>query len=260
VGTHYLDITGEIDVFELLHGFDARAKKAGIVLMPGVGFDVVPTDCAAARAAESIDRPTHLEIAFYHPGSTSPGTTKTMIEGMAHPGKVRKDSTIVSVPPASITRAVPFSDRERHSMCIPWGDVSTAYYSTGVPNIRTYVAIPHNRAKAARRMDVVRPVLALAPVQKLLKWLVTLTVKGPRADELQRGRARIWCEASNGMGERKQVELITPHGYTITADAAVTAVQTLLDSNYSGPTSGALTPSMAFGWRFVDGLDGVEWV
>lgn len=260
VGAHYLDITGEIAVFELLHGYDERAKKAGIVLLPGVGFDVVPTDCAAARVAEMIDQPTRLEIAFHHPGSTSPGTTKTMIEGMARPGQERKNSVIVPVRPGSITRTIPFSDKKRHALCIPWGDVSTAFYSTGIPNIRTYVALPPGRAKAVKRLDTLRPIVRLAPVQKLLKWWVTKSVHGPKTDELETGLARIWCEATNDRGDSEHVEMTTPHGYRLTADTAVTAIQTLLGDSYDGPPSGALTPSMAFGWNFVDKMHGVEWV
>lgn len=48
--THYLDITGEIDVAQSLN---SRAQNAGIVLCPGVGFDVIPTDCVAAALKEA---------------------------------------------------------------------------------------------------------------------------------------------------------------------------------------------------------------
>jgi short subunit dehydrogenase-like uncharacterized protein len=46
---HYLDITGEIDVFEALAARDAEATARGVMLLPGVGFDVVPSDCLAAH-------------------------------------------------------------------------------------------------------------------------------------------------------------------------------------------------------------------
>ena len=57
-GTHYLDITGEIDVFEALAARDRAARDAGIMLLPGVGFDVVPSDCLIA------------DLAARHPGGT----------------------------------------------------------------------------------------------------------------------------------------------------------------------------------------------
>lgn len=40
-GAHYLDITGEISVFELAQSLNSQAEKADIVLCPGVGFDVI---------------------------------------------------------------------------------------------------------------------------------------------------------------------------------------------------------------------------
>ncbi|HSN59517.1 MAG TPA: saccharopine dehydrogenase NADP-binding domain-containing protein, partial [Ferruginibacter sp.] len=46
-GTHYLDINGDIAVFEMLKKYNQAAVDAGIMIMPGVGFDVVPTDCIA---------------------------------------------------------------------------------------------------------------------------------------------------------------------------------------------------------------------
>src|SRR4051794_18424495 len=44
---HYTDITGEIAVFEACAARDKQARDAGVMLMPGVGFDVAPSDCLA---------------------------------------------------------------------------------------------------------------------------------------------------------------------------------------------------------------------
>src|SRR5687768_4974167 len=41
---HYLDITGEIAVLDSLLRQSDRFKTEGIAVLPGVGFDVVPTD------------------------------------------------------------------------------------------------------------------------------------------------------------------------------------------------------------------------
>ena len=75
---HYLDITGEIGVFESVQRRADQARDAGVALIPGVGFDVVPTDCLAARLAAALPNATHLTLAFTSEGgSTSPGTMKT---------------------------------------------------------------------------------------------------------------------------------------------------------------------------------------
>ena len=62
--THYLDITGEISVFELAKSYDEKAKAAGLMIMSGVGFDVVPTDCMAKYLKEKLPDATHLKLAF----------------------------------------------------------------------------------------------------------------------------------------------------------------------------------------------------
>ena len=63
-GTHYLDITGEIAVFEDIHSRGREIIEAGIIAIPGVGFDVVPTDCLAAMLKRELPSATHLKLAF----------------------------------------------------------------------------------------------------------------------------------------------------------------------------------------------------
>src|SRR5580765_7458313 len=62
--THYLDITGEIPVFEDIHSREREIIEAGIIAIPGVGFDVVPTDCLAAMLKRELPSATHLKLAF----------------------------------------------------------------------------------------------------------------------------------------------------------------------------------------------------
>ena len=82
-GVHYLDITGEIGVFEMAHRYDKQAGEKGIVIMPGVGFDVVPTDCMAVYLKNKMPDATHLKLAFGNVGGGwSQGTATTMVEGL----------------------------------------------------------------------------------------------------------------------------------------------------------------------------------
>ncbi|NIP57212.1 MAG: NAD(P)H-binding protein, partial [Gemmatimonadetes bacterium] len=117
-GVHYLDITGEIEVFEALAGLDGAARETGVMLLPGVGFDVVPTDCAAARVGGRLEEPVHLDLAFASSGGPSRGTALTMIEALGRPSRIRSGSRIVDVAWGSIARTIPFSDGERHGVCI----------------------------------------------------------------------------------------------------------------------------------------------
>ena len=63
-GTHYLDINGDIQVFEQIKSLNAVAKEKNIMLLPGVGFDVVPTDCMALHLKNKLRDATHLKLAF----------------------------------------------------------------------------------------------------------------------------------------------------------------------------------------------------
>ena len=147
--THYLDITGEIAVFEDIHSRSEEFRNAGIVVVPGVGFDVVPTDCLAAMLKRELPSATHLKLAFKpRDGKLSPGTTKTMIEGLPEGGRIRRDGRIVKVPAAYKIETIPFTeDLSATAVTIPWGDVSTAYYSTGIPNIEVFSACRNSRSR-----------------------------------------------------------------------------------------------------------------
>ncbi|MDX1567645.1 MAG: saccharopine dehydrogenase NADP-binding domain-containing protein, partial [Longimicrobiales bacterium] len=94
-GCHYLDITGEIPVLEAARAMNDRARDAGILMVPAVGLDVVPTDCAAARAAEALPGATRLDLALHSGGGPSRGTARTMVERMGEPGKLRDAGRIV---------------------------------------------------------------------------------------------------------------------------------------------------------------------
>lgn len=254
-GCHYLDITGELQVLEAAHRLGPTAREAGILLVPAVGLDVVPTDCAAARAAERLPGALRLDLALHSGGGPSRGTARTMVERMGEPGKVREKGQIVDVPQASIVRTIPFSDREREAVCIPWGDVSTAYHSTGIPDIRVFMTLP---PRAVRSLRLLSGALKLPGLPRLASWVVKRTVTGPSEEERREDRVRIWCEAECARGDRTILELTTPNGYTFTARSAVSAVERIRDGR--GDAVGFHTPSSAFGAGFVDEIRGVEWI
>ncbi|MDH3729213.1 MAG: saccharopine dehydrogenase NADP-binding domain-containing protein, partial [Myxococcales bacterium] len=147
--THYTDITGEAEVFEGLWAMDGAAKNAGVMLLPGTGFDVVPSDCLAAHLKSRCPDATHLELAFRgRGGGVSHGTATTMAENIHRGGIVRQDGRLTRVATAWKTREIDFGDgKPAHCMTIPLGDVVTAYKSTGIPNILVYTAVPERAAR-----------------------------------------------------------------------------------------------------------------
>jgi len=253
-GAHYLDITGEVSVFELGASLDAAAKKAGVVIIPGVGFDVVPTDCVAATLKKALPDATRLSLGFDSRSGFSPGTAKTSVEGLGQGGKVRKDGVITTVPLAYKTRRIDFGNGEKLAMTIPWGDVSTAFHSTGIPNIETY--IPGSPAMVARlkRLNWIRPLLGLAPVQSYLKGKAGRT-RGPDDATREKTPMYVWGEAENAKGEKRVARVQTPNGYTITVLASLGIVEHLL-KNAAAP--GFQTPSRLMGADYVTTLPGAS--
>src|SRR5262249_35866054 len=132
--TPYLDITGEIAVLESLHALGGRASAAGITLLPGAGFDVVPTDCLAALLAARLPDAPQLDLAFLAGGGASPGSARTALEGAVEGGRIRAGGEIRVVPVGSRQVRAAFPSGARTVVSVPWGDVSTAYHSTGIPD------------------------------------------------------------------------------------------------------------------------------
>ena len=261
-GAHYLDITGEIDVFAACHQRDAEARAAGIVICPGAGFDVVPTDCMAATLARAMPGARALELAFEAGGGPSPGTAKTSVEGLGKGGRIRRDGQIQSVPLAYETRSIPFAQGARHGMTIPWGDVYTAFISTAIPNIKVFLSVPPATAKRLRRIRWLQPVLGWPWVQRLLKKRVEQRVSGPDSQRREQTRTKVWGQVTDDQGHTLSAELETPNGYAITVDASLGIVQYLVQQAAGNkPVQGGYyTPSLLMGADYVSRLDNVRWV
>ncbi len=253
---HYLDITGEIAVFEHVHTRSEEYRRAGIVAMPGVGFDVVPSDCLAAMLKRAMPDAARLKLAFKsHRGKLSPGTTKTMIEGLPEGGKIRRDGKIVRVPSTYKVEEIPFAGKPELAVSIPWGDVSTAYYSTGIPNIEVFIGTSPKQLKQMRFMERMRWLVSLGFVQSFMKAQIGKKVKGPNESERASDEMFLYGEVENAEGKKIVMRLRTPEGYNLTADASLASVARLLESDLA---PGAYTASMAFGPDFVLGLQGVR--
>lgn len=252
-GTHYLDITGEIEVFEAIASRSERAEEAGVTLLPGVGFDVVPSDCLASHLGNALPEATHLALGFDSLGAPSPGTALTMVEGLEAGGAVRTDGEIRRTPPGWKSRSIDFGHRERTAVTIPWGDVSTAHRTTGIPNIEFYMALPPQAIRALRLSQHLGPLLTNSLVKDGLRSFIERAIDGPDAEERQQGESRLWGEVSNGE-ERLIARLTTPNGYTLTAETAVESARRALDGE---TPNGYQTPSTAFGTDYVLEFDGV---
>lgn len=242
---HYLDITGEINVFEGLKSMDEKFKKAGVMAMPGVGFDVVPTDCMAAWLYQQLPDATSLELAFKgHGGGVSRGTAKTMIENLGEGGAIRKNGKIIKVPAAYKTRTINIKGEDFRVVSIPWGDVSTAYFSTGIENIIVYTALPGRVIKKMKWLSFINPILKLNFVKQYLKRNVDKRRPGPSAEKRKTGRSYIWGEVKNENGKTVEGKMEVGEGYGLTTEMSLIIADNVLNEDYK---SGYQTPSKVYG-------------
>ncbi|HVK11886.1 MAG TPA: saccharopine dehydrogenase NADP-binding domain-containing protein [Gemmataceae bacterium] len=253
-GVNYLDITGEVAVFEALAARDAAARQAGVVLLPGVGFDVVPSDCLAAHLKRRLPSATRLALAFRSAGRMSRGTALTAIDRMSDGGLVRRDGVLLRVPAAWKTRVIDFGGGPRVAMTIPWGDVATAFHTTGIPNVEVYLAAPWPLRAGALLTRWFGPLLDTAFVQRRLRKRIGAGPPGPTEADRRANRCAFWGEVSDEAGGRAVARLETPDGYTLTVETAVAAAARVLAGDVA---PGFQTPARAFGPDFVLGIPGV---
>jgi short subunit dehydrogenase-like uncharacterized protein len=253
-GRHYLDITGELTVFEALAARTEEAKRAGVMLLPGVGFDVVPSDSLAAHVKARLPSARRLRLAFLALGRASRGTATTAIENVHRGGAVRSGGVITPVPAGHATRSFDFGDKVREAIAIPWGDVSTAFYSTGIPDIEVYSAFPKSTQRAMRWGRWFAPILGSPPIQRALKARIQARAAGPTPEQRARGKSVLVAEAEDDSGGRAVSRLIGPEGYDLTVRTALLAIEAVLRG---AAKPGFQTPSLAFGKDFVLEAEGV---
>ncbi len=258
--THYVDITGEIAVYEKGYGFDAEAKSTGIVICPGVGFDVIPTDCIAVHLKEKMPDATHLTLGFASKGSkASKGTAKTAAEGMSQGGKIRENGELKQVPLAYREREIDYGFGPINAITIPWGDVYTAYHSTGIPNIEVYYPTSPKAAESLRKRQKYMKLMKFKFVKNFVLNRIEKTWVPNTAEERAKTKSFVWGEVKNAAGDVLCGRLTTVDGYDLTASGTVEAAKYLLGDHGK---SGYYTPSLLMGKNLIDkmpGFSGIEY-
>jgi short subunit dehydrogenase-like uncharacterized protein len=249
---HYLDITGEIPVFELCEMLGPRAREAGVMLMPGVGFDVVPSDCLAAHVAARVPEPHTLRIAIDALGTPTRGTAKTSIEVLGAGCLVRRAGRIVALPPGSLQRDFDFGFGPTRCAGAPLGDLVTAWHSTRAENIEIYLRAGLGMRIMLRASGPLAPLLRLRALQRLFQRMIDAMPEGPSEAQRKELRGHIVAEAIGAHGETARARLDTPSGYQLTMLAGVEIARRVLAGDAK---PGYQTPATAFGADLVLGLD-----
>lgn len=253
--THYLDISGEYQVFDLIQGYSDVAKDKGIMLMPGVGFDVVPTDCLASFLKSKLPTATHLQLAFASKGGRmSRGTSKTMIENLGEPQALRKEGVYAHQLMGSATKEIDYGAFKTVSVGISWGDISTAFFSTGIPNIEVYTGTTKEQVSKIKKMIKLSFLLKARWVKNFLQGKIDKKSAGPSDQERAASSMYLWGQVKDG-SRTLAARMTTPNGYTLTAQASVLIAQKVLNGQFM---PGYQTPSSAYGHDLILEVDGVE--
>ncbi len=260
-GVHYLDITGEVPVYQHAFSLDAAARDKGVAVIPGVGFDVIPSDCLLKYVADQLPDATHLDVAVDAlalsdgaDAGLSAGTVKSMIELLPSIGTLqRRNGQLVKIPMGSGMRKVQFPRGSKTVMPASWGDVEMGYHSTGIPNMNVYLSLPPMMMRSSRLFGpILMSLLKIKAVRDFASRQVERMMPGPSERTREHGRSAVYAMVRNAKGETREAWLETLEGYQFTMVAGVQVVERVLDGNYKG----ALTPSKAFGADFVLEIEG----
>jgi short subunit dehydrogenase-like uncharacterized protein len=261
--THYVDITGEVMVIEQLSALNDEANSAGIMLLPGAGFDVVPSDCLAQYLKRQLPDAIELILAIGSiqkesgsgPG-VSRGTARTMMDGISTGAMIRDQGQLKNVPLNWNTRTVDFGG-VKPMLCttVSWGDLASAWWSTRIPHIETYMALPKKMIRLNKWINPIKSIFKWLPVKRFIERKIRQLPEGPSLEERRNSVAKIYGEVVNSSGKKFKALMTTPNGYELTSLSVIAIMHHILAGN--APV-GFQTPSTAYTEDLIMRIPGVS--
>jgi short subunit dehydrogenase-like uncharacterized protein len=252
--THYIDINGDISIFELIKTYDAAAKQANIMLLPGAGFDVIPTDCTALQLKEQLPDATHLQLAFIsNGGGLSHGTATTMAQRIGEKAVIRENGKFVRKPLGFKGMWLTIATKKRFVMSLQWGDISTAHYTTGIPNIEVFTGIQPKTYKLLKFQFLFNWLLRKKFIRNMIQQKINKRPAGPNDEQRANGSTTIWGKAWNASGEEKICVLQCADGYSVTAWGNLLITQKIMQGNWK---PGYQTPASTYGKDLIFEIPG----
>jgi short subunit dehydrogenase-like uncharacterized protein len=252
---HYLDITGQYQVIEAIAARHEELKTAGIMAMCSIGFDVVPSDCILAHVAARLPTATHLEVYVRPSRGATPGTASSLVERLGLPNAVRQKGQLVERCAGADRRSIEFPDGQVKFVGIPWGDISTGWKTTHIPNIATFLSFGPAAPIGMYLSGYLRPLLQSKFMQARFKSLIKRYVKGPGEEWHQSAHSEVIAEVRDDQGNICRSYVRTPEAYFLTA---VTACEIASRVHNGDTRPGFQTPAGLFGPDFILQFDGVE--
>ena len=256
-GTHYLDITGEIPVYQSLYLLNQKAIKKNTMVFPGAGFDIIPSDCLAASLKSKLPEADTLEIAFIGLGSgnISEGTAKSMLRQLPDGSMIRKNGKLEKIPLFSKNKKLQLSDKTYNLYSIPWGDVFTAFISTGIENITVYSAFSEFEANMARLGSFAFPAFKNEDILNAAEKVIETFIKNPDFKKRNESRCIFWGEATSRDGKKVSSVLETREGYSFTSESVLICAEKILAGDFR---PGFQTPSTVYGPGLVYEISGTK--
>ncbi len=255
-GTHYIDINGDIAVFEMIQSCHEAAVNAGILLMPGAGFDVVPTDCIAMALKNKMPDAVSLELAFATlGGAISHGTAMTMAGKLGEGGAARVGGKIIRTNLGHTGKWIDFGIKKIFVMSIPWGDISTAWFSTRIPNITTYTGIKPFVYVLLKLQPLFNWLLRTNWMRNYIKKKINQRPAGPTDEQRAKAISLVWGQATDAKGKTISLRISAPEGYTLTTHSSLLIAKKILSAEVK---TGYQTPATAYGEGLIDEIPGVQ--
>jgi len=228
-GTHCLDIAAELDSYRLAEAYDAQARAAGVMLLPGSGGSVAMLGSLAGRAAERVERPQTICVALHVAGAMSRGSAISAAENLSADCLERADG-VLRVREPGTTRNFDFGSGPVPCFPVTLPDLVTLWRGLQAPNIGTFV---HISGSAFPTGDL----MALPD--------------GPSAEERDANRYQASAEVTGAQGTTVRAVLDTVNGYSFTPLAAAEASRRVLAGEVR---PGFQTPAELFGSGFAESI------
>lgn len=232
-GTHYLDISAELDSYRLAESLDTAARRAGVMLMPGGGGSTALLGSLVARVCEQVRHPARIAVALQVAGPMSRGSAISAAENLSPHDLVRRHGVLQARHDAA-PRRFDFGALQADGVPMTLPDVITLWHDHAVPDIETYVHVVGN-AFASEGLDTLPP--------------------GPTDAERRAHPYHAAAVVTDRDGASASGTLATANGYTFTPLATADAARRILAGN---ARPGFQTPTGLFGPAFAQGIAGTR--
>ncbi len=254
VRRHYVDLSGEYPSFSAIERYHPEAIENNVMLMPGAGFVVVPSDCLAVHLKNRMPEARYLRLAFSSVESFSRGTLRAMLNLVARNVVIRRHGSMTTVPVGRLQRCFDFGDGAVRGTAVSWADVITAWHSTGIPNIEVYAESDAWRM-FMYQLGALQAPFQTAGIRRAIDQFAQYWPEGPSAQTQDRATRQIVGEVTDPGMHTIRARMTLPDGYLITPPIALSICQRVLNRDWH---QGFRTPAQVYGVGLLDDLEGVE--